>query len=93
MERLLGLPEIPAEDEAIRSLAPSPNGRQVEALVEILEFWEQSAIKARFVGGGGSDVVLELGPFLITQEQREKAIKIAREAGLSLRTLGGDTSR
>lgn len=89
LERLRQFPPVPLDAETISELAPSLNDDQVNALLKIVSYLNQFAIKSRLVGANGANVVLELGTFYVLDNQREKAIEIGQGAGLSLTLLGG----
>jgi hypothetical protein len=89
MDRWRQLPEVLPDAETIGGLAPSLSDDQVNALIEIVRDLKEFSITPRLVGATGTDVVFDLGPFLIMEDQREKAIEMARNAGLSLTMLRG----
>ncbi len=91
VEKLLQFPAVPPDVEAVKNLAPSLDEDLVDALVEVVRYLNGFHIEPRLVGAHGADVVLELGSFILFEDQRMEAIKTGRDAGLSLTLLGGET--
>ncbi len=87
--KLMQFPAAPPDVEAIKNLAPLLDENLVDPLVEVLRYLQGFHIEPRLLGANGADVVLELGSFILFEDQREKAVEIARDAGLSLTLLGG----
>jgi hypothetical protein len=91
-EKMLLLPEVPPDLEAIEGLAPSLDVQQANALVEIIRFLNSFHIKPHLAGAQGSRVVLEIGSYVLLDRQREHASDMGRDAGLILTIIGGDSS-
>lgn len=90
-DRVSPYPDVSPDAEAIKKLAPTLDEARVEALVKILLYLKDFFITPGLVGASGADVVLDLGPFILGQRNREKVIEMGRDAGLSLTLIGGMT--
>jgi hypothetical protein len=90
IDRWMELPSVPADVDAIKSLIPSLDDRQAEGLANLVNLLENNySIRPRLTVANGNAVVFDLGPYVMTPDQREKAVKLGLDAGLALAIIGG----
>jgi hypothetical protein len=90
-EKILQLPEVPPDTEGIKDIAPRLDEGLVKALADVVLYLGSLFIKPRLLAAEGSNVVLDLGPYIILESQRREAVKVGLDAGLSVTLVGGKT--